>query len=329
MKTPSISVIMPVYNGERHLEEAIASITGQTFSDFELLVVNDCSTDRTDSIVRNCQRRDKRIRLLDNKLKKGLVGALNTGLEEARGRYIARADADDINRPYRFEEQVNFLERNPEIALLGGGYAPFNENGHRIDIYHPSGSAEIAWKFISNTYFCHPAVMLRREVYDQMGGYPDEAAEDYAYFSKIVRRHRGYNLKLILLDYREHQSNYSITNVSTVRESVRIISEENFRYYTGSTSNFGLFCRFQEQNQAPVRNLPRLFFVNLKIVNRIAKQYRLKLYDREIIDLHVKILGAYYTIILSALQRWAEARPSFTMRGLWIKGLTRLARLIK
>lgn len=323
-----ISVIMPVYNGERHLEEAVASITGQTFSDFELLVVNDGSTDGTASIVRGCQSRDKRIRLLDNRFKKGIAGALNTGFEEARGKYIARADQDDINRPYRFEEQFRFLERNPGVVILGGGYAPFNEAGHRMDIYHPSGSVEIAWKFISNAYFCHPAVMLRREVYDQMGGYPDAAAEDYAYFSKIVRRHRGYNLKLILIDYREHQSNFSKTNSSKISESVNVTAEENFRYYTGTAKHFDLFCRFQQQNQAPVRNLPRLFFINCKIVNRIRKQYGLKVSNREVADLHIKILRAYYDIIFSALGRLAiPARSSLSLRNIWSKGHSRSGKI--
>ena len=184
---PKISVIMPVYNGEKYLKESIKSILNQSFNDFELLIINDKSIDRTEEIIKECAGKDDRIRLIQNQNQKGLPGALNTGLAAARGYYIARMDQDDISQPYRLKMEYEFLETHPQICIVGGGYAPFNENGHRINIFHPASSIEIAWRFISNTYFCHPSVMFRREIIEDIGGYPDVGAEDFAFFSKIVR----------------------------------------------------------------------------------------------------------------------------------------------
>jgi glycosyltransferase involved in cell wall biosynthesis len=286
----AVSVIMPVYNGEEYLHEAVDSILNQTFTDFELLVVNDLSTDRTVEIVREYQKRDPRVKLYENCRGKGIVGALNTGLEAAGGAYIARADADDINRPYRLREQFDFLQRNRSKYLVGGGYAPFSERGRRADVFHPKRSIEIAWRFISDTFFCHPTVMIRREVYDEIGGYPNTAAEDYAYFSRIVRKYEGYNIDKVLIDYREHGSRLSEVNSERIAESVRATSEDNFRYYMGTLDHYEELWRFQHGAILSLGDVKSLVKVNIEILNRIRKQYNVPVCDLEFILMNIKLI---------------------------------------
>lgn len=290
MSRPVISIIMPVYNGEKYLRESIDSILSQTFTDFELLVVNDGSTDGSVEIIQYYEKQDPRVKLIHNRLGKGIAGALNTGLSVSKGDYLARADADDINRPYRLKEQYDFLEKNKDIYLLGGGYAPFNQKGHRIDIYHPKGSIEIGWKFITNTYFCHPSIMMRREVYDDMGGYINTATEDYDYFSRIIKRYRGYNLQRILLDYREHEINYSKTAKEPILKNVKEISENNFRFYADKMDGYGELVKFQEEVPLSIKSIIKLLNVNWKILNRIRKQYKLSVFHLDFVGMHLKII---------------------------------------
>jgi len=297
---PKISVVMPVYNGEKYLKESIESILNQSFNDFELLIINDKSIDRTEEIIKECAGKDDRIRLIQNQNQKGLPGALNTGLAAARGYYIARADADDINRPYRLKMEYELLEAHPQIRIVGGGYAPFNENGHRINIFHPASSIEIAWRFISNTYFCHPSVMFRREIIEDIGGYPDVGAEDFAFFSKIVRQYRCANLKKILIQYREHQTNYSITAKDRVRESVKNTFKENYLYYTGNLEYSEIFYQYQTENKLNIKNLFIINAINFHILNKIRNQYNFSLlhieFLRMIVFLQIKNIRAAINI---------------------------------
>src|ERR1700680_111125 len=118
MNMRNVSVVMSVFNGERFVSEAIESILHQTFHDFEFIIINDGSTDGTADILSRYQNSDPRVAVHDQQ-KKGLVQSLNTGCGLARGRYIARMDADDIAFPERLERQINYLEQNPDIALIG------------------------------------------------------------------------------------------------------------------------------------------------------------------------------------------------------------------
>jgi len=305
-KIPMMSIIMPLYNAEKYLGDAIESILNQTFQDFELLIIDDYSTDNSLKLAQEYEKKDNRIKILRNNYKKGIVGALNTGMENAKGIYIARADADDINRPYRFEKQYNYLERNKDIYLIGGGYAPFNDYGHRVDIFHPTSSLEIARKFISDSFFCHPSVMFRREIYDEFGGYPDEEAEDFAYFSKVVRKYRCSNIKDILIDYREHSIKRSFTSAEGINKSVKKTFLENYFFYMGDVRYAEEFYEFQTCNRLRFKNLPKIFRINLIILNKIRKQYRMSLFHIEYILLNIKIFWKYLWILTFKVMRLAK-----------------------
>lgn len=285
MANPLISVIMPAYNSEPHLAEAIESVLAQTFGDFELLVVYDQSTDRTEEVVRELAAKDARVRLVPNAHAKGLANSLNTGLEQARGELIARMDADDIVRPYRFAEQVAYLEKHPDVQLLGGGYAPFNEHGHRLDIYHPTEGPVIAWRFLSNTYFAHPTVMFRRAIIEEVGGYPETVAEDYAFFSRVVRRFRVANLPLILIDYRESLTQRSSAFAERIRVSVKNTFLENYAHYIGGLADAELYYAYHGNNVLRLSDLRKIHRLNEVVVKKIRKLYGLGRLDPAVLRL--------------------------------------------
>ncbi|HGF9542707.1 TPA: glycosyltransferase family 2 protein, partial [Acinetobacter baumannii] len=127
-----VSVVLPAYNAELYLKEAIDSVLSQTFTDFELIILNDGSIDRTEEIILSYN--DSRIVYVKNEKNLGLIGTLNKGINLAKGKYIARMDADDICLPERFKKQVDFLEKNNEIDLIGTNAIKINNNGDRIGV---------------------------------------------------------------------------------------------------------------------------------------------------------------------------------------------------
>src|SRR6266446_9100847 len=129
---PTVSVVMSVYNGQRFLSEAIQSILRQSFSDFEFVIVDDGSTDKSSGILAEYMRLDGRIRV-HRHTNKGRAISLNIGIELSKGRYIARMDADDVALPNRLKEQVDFMELHPEVGLLSGSYERIRSNGRLLD----------------------------------------------------------------------------------------------------------------------------------------------------------------------------------------------------
>ena len=129
--TPLISVIMPVFNGENFLQDAVGSILGQTFTDFELIAIDDGSTDNSTALLESFRLNDRRVIIQRHTENQGVTAALNTGLALARGKYIARMDADDISLPVRFEKQVAFMETHPEIDILGSAVRLMDERGRK------------------------------------------------------------------------------------------------------------------------------------------------------------------------------------------------------
>lgn len=272
MINKKISVIIPVYNGEKYLDESIQSIINQTFTNFELIIINDSSTDNSKNIILKWMSEDNRIKILENKYQKGLPGALNTGLENCTGEYIARADADDINRPYRFLEQIRFFENNPNVSIVGGGYKLFGLNNNR-EIFHTSNELKLSWKFITNTYFCHPSVMFKSTILNTIKHYPEVACEDFAFFSKILKSYRGTNINKILVDYRQHSSNYSNTAKENIEKSVKKTFEDNYLFYTGSLENSNIFYEFHGKKDLQLKDLSKIINKSFYIGNKIVRLY--------------------------------------------------------
>ncbi len=202
--TPIVSVLLPVYNGQPYLEKAVQSILGQTFEDFEFIIINDGSADGSKAVLERFADRDDRIRLVHQE-NQGLVPSLNRGLSMAKGRYIARMDADDISLPERLEHQVQFLDSNPEVGVVGTQHVWIGADGevtHRPSL--PTDPSFIAWRLLFVTCIVHPSVLARRSLLRRLEGYAEwaEYGEDYELWTRAVLESKFANLPQILLKYR-------------------------------------------------------------------------------------------------------------------------------
>src|SRR5687768_9583402 len=159
-----VSVVMPVYNGERFLRDAVDSILLQTYRNFELIVVDDGSSDRTADILDAYEMQDSRVRVHRHERNAGIVAARNQGCRMARGGFIAVMDADDISLPHRLEIQFNYLRSHPEIAAVGGWVRRIDQNGLPGEVQHyPLEPAILAWSMLFFNSVAHPVVMFRSE----------------------------------------------------------------------------------------------------------------------------------------------------------------------
>ena len=210
---PVVSVVLPVRNGLPYLPEAVDSILRQSYRNLELIVVDDGSTDYGRNWLATRARDDDRLRLTSNP-GRGLVAALNYGIAQASGTYIARMDADDIALPERFALQVSFLERRPEIAVLGAQATHIDENGDSLgySTSYPTEPSALSRSLAEKgCTLLHPTAMARRTAVLEAGGYRHvtETAEDYDLWLRLDERFSLANLPETLLRYRRHSKQVS------------------------------------------------------------------------------------------------------------------------
>jgi hypothetical protein len=216
-----VSVVLAVYNGEPYLAEAIESIRAQTFREFELVIVDDASTDHTWQLLERYAARDRRLVLLRNVENAGQTPSLNRGLDAARGRYIARMDADDVALPARLEAQVAFLDAHDDVGLLGTACRLIDAAGHGWGVVpRPEHDLQIRWTMMLENAFSHPTVMLRAAIVNEHGLRYDPAfavSQDYDLWSRVLRYTRGANLRRPLLKYREHARSLTHAKAEVMR----------------------------------------------------------------------------------------------------------------
>lgn len=204
---PKVSVVMPVYKGDVYLSEAVESILNQTFPDFEFIIICDDPTDTTRQVLDKYQQSDSRIKIYYQK-REGLINSLNRGFSLARGEYIARMDADDVSLPERFAKQVQYLEKHPEIGIVGSFCWLIDENGHQYGILRvPINDLEIRWTSLLGSPFAHPVVMIRRDIIMQYNLFYDDEwkfVEDYELWIRMLEYTHGVNFIDPLLKYRVH-----------------------------------------------------------------------------------------------------------------------------
>lgn len=208
---PAVTVLLPVFNGWPHLPEAVASILDQTFVDFELLIVDDGSTDETPAYLDSL--RDPRVRII-RQANAGLVASLNRGLREAKGSLIARMDADDVCAPDRLAAQCALLETRPAVVAVGCCYDVIDASGAVRAAVHLAAAADYLHRqlYLRNV-FAHAAMMLRRSAVIELGGYRDVGpVEDYDLWCRLAARHPLANVPEPLLRYRVVETGISASN---------------------------------------------------------------------------------------------------------------------
>jgi len=215
INNPTISVIMSAYNSEKYIAEAIKSILNQTFKDFELIIFEDGSTDNTKKIVQKYSKKDKRIIPVYNKKNIGYVGFiknLNKGLKIAKGKYIARMDADDISLPERFQIQYDFLEKHKEIFLVGSFMIAISEKNDELGIRAlPQKMNEIKKQIVHDNCIIHPSIFFRNER-DLMYREKILYCEDYDFYLRLILQGKILeNLPILLVKHRFHEGAVSVT----------------------------------------------------------------------------------------------------------------------
>lgn len=240
MQEPRLTVLMPVYNAEKFLAEAIDSVLKQSFNDFEFLILDDSSSDRSISIIESYT--DPRIRFYRNEQNLGISATLNKGISLATSPLIARMDADDICYPERLQKQWEYLQANPHCALVSSWVRVIAENGDFVrqdDFKSP-------YYYYNLTFECwiyHPTIVFRKEAVQQIGGYTVPYSEDFELFWQLSRKFKIYNLPEVLLDYRvTSQSLHQVQKKSEYNIAQHQQVLRNLQYYAGESLQVSEAC---------------------------------------------------------------------------------------
>lgn len=292
--SPVISVIMPVYNCELYVGDAVESILNQTFTDFELIIIDDKSTDLTVRVIKKYT--DKRIRLIQKPNNTGYTDSLNYAISIARGEYIARMDGDDISLSERFKIQIDFLKANKDVLLCGTGIKIINSERK---LNHPLSHEEIKTKLCFANSIYHPTVVIRKEVFNIYKYDKNfEPAEDYDLWTKLVFRGKLMNINQTLLHYREHDSQVSSLRKEIQLKSATLAKLRMFQVlFKDEIIDFEMFEEaFNYNSLSKIKNLSATinFFKKAKKNNR-----KFKIYDKYIFELNlekskIKFLKDYF-----------------------------------
>ncbi len=229
MEKTTLSILMPVYNGEKFLNEAINSILNQTLKDFNFVIVNDASKDNSLKLIK--EYTDKRIKLIKNKRNLGFIGSLNEGLKHIKTKYIACMNQDDISHPKRLEKEFNFLEKHPKIFLVGTSAIYIDENGKEICKFRKYNCSKmLAWRLRKSNGIIYPSIMFRNKdiSFDRL--------HEYGFYYRLLKRGENLtNLPEFLIKYRVHSkaiSSYDKENQSYLMQEV-VEKFKDIRYNLG------------------------------------------------------------------------------------------------
>lgn len=230
MAVPKVTVLMSVFNEERFLQEALDSILNQTYKDFEFIIINDGSTDKSKEILELYD--DKRIRIINNDHNIGLTRSLNLGLELARGEYIARMDANDLSLPTRLEKQVKFLNENTDVVLTGNWTEHIDDNGNSKGVIrYPTEHCFISWNLLTKPCLAHTTVMYRRDKALDVGSYNTtlKYTQDYDLWVRLSKVGKVSQITEVLLKVRLSDDSIRVLFKDNQIEIGRSISYDNVK----------------------------------------------------------------------------------------------------
>jgi len=265
MNTPLVSVLMPAYNAEKFIAEAIESILNQTFKDFEFIIVDDCSTDSTWEIIQRYSQKDSRIIGVRNEENLYIAKALNKGMQYTSSNFIARMDADDISLPNRIDQQFNLINSNKQIAVVGGNIILIDESGQKIgNRTYPVGDREIKARMFKHSPFAHPATMFRKDSFVEFSGYNSRwsPSEDIDLWFKIGTKYQFANIPNNVLKYRYFQSSHSnkkLRYVEFMTLQIRLNAIKNLHYIPSFSDVAYNFLQFITLWFMPVKIRMNLF----------------------------------------------------------------------
>lgn len=234
---PLISVILPVYNANGYLPLALDSILNQTYHHFELIAIDDGSTDNSLAILKNYAKKDKRIKVIQNKRNLNIANSLNKAIKLAKGQYIARMDADDISLPQRFQKQINFLLKHPEVVILGGQVRTMDVQskslGHKL---FPILDRDIRESLYTSNPIQHPTAIINKFLLPKNFSWYNPAlppAEDYDLFFRLGQFGKYHNLNHFVLKYRQYLGSSTFKNpikTFSATQKVRKLAVTKYNY---------------------------------------------------------------------------------------------------
>jgi len=268
---------MSVHNAEKYLREAIESILNQTLADFEFIIIDDASTDGTKKIIEQYAIKDARIKLVSNLTNLGLTKSLNIGLAQARGKYIARLDADDLSEPERLQKQYDFMEAHLEYALIGSWVKIIGENGEILaERKPPADTSLIKFHFIfGKPCIWHSAIFFRKEEIARVGNYDEEYkySQDLNLYVRLLKTKKITNVPAFLIQHRLHSNSIGKNN-SEAQHSfyLKAIHELINNYYHISREELELRDRARNQKINKLKDLK----IALKVDKKIYKNFLVK-----------------------------------------------------
>jgi len=278
---------MPVYNCEQFLRASIQSILSQTYTNFEFIIINDGSIDKSEDIILNYQKTDNRIIYLFHE-NQGITKSLNRGIEECRGQYIARMDADDISHPNRFELQLKYFQSNNNVDIVGCQILVISEKGLKIkpNKMLPIEDYQIKWHLIFSTPLIHPTLMIKKNVFSKLGCYNNNlfVAQDIDLWHRIGLKVKFHNIPHRLLSLRKHSNNiggqfYSQQMAVRYNSLIKYLNQITNQFTRDSTRQLLENIKMKNMNRKQINSLLSSLFLLRKVFklkfckNNIEKRY--------------------------------------------------------
>ena len=309
-KSPAITVLMCIYNGEKYLKEAIDSMISQSFKDYEFSIINDGSTDNSREIILSYN--DPRIKLIDNERNVGLARSLNKGIEQARGKYIARMDADDISINDRLLIQASFLDKNPDIGIVGSNIEVIDIKGNTLfqKVFFEKPIL-IKWGMFFGSPIAHPTVMIRSKIFKELGcRYNEEffVSQDYELWISLFDKVNFANVPKSLLKYRSYDGNKEVQEKTSLQEKnetllICKLNQDNLNYTI--TPGTCLNIRNVRTNKIQSReNLIDLGNYLYRVSNKFINKYCSNMYEKKIIRRDAKLKWYRWCVSSHPFIRW-------------------------